>query len=342
MKGKGEDMKNNKLVKELKNRDRNIYRALNQCYGFNFEQPFTITKIVGAFTINKILKTLGSEHTPEKSLIVALTVNGSRYLWRKDKLMSVDIHGAGVSDFNIAHVTKWFNFPTALDNYFAKGDFNDDRKTAECVYIIAQNRELLSGSRKEIVPDMTERIEVIETSKTIKNYKQPNEYSYISKIKFLDKGHKGARLETSVPHWTGEEPRELSEIVDKSGYYLIDKRTDLKSRANGLRKERAAEAFKATDNRAIIDGLQGQLYELKNMLCEKLKDATTGDEIREIGYKLSMYSGLSGMFSDLESIRKGENEKTFTSVATFNNRVNDLRHRMDEMNKTIKELRKGA
>ena len=49
-------MKNNQIIRSLRAEDRNIFKALNMRYGFNFESKFHVLKLDAPITINKVWK----------------------------------------------------------------------------------------------------------------------------------------------------------------------------------------------------------------------------------------------------------------------------------------------
>ena len=190
-----------------------------------------------------------------------------------------------------------------LDYFCSKGYFNDYRKTAACCYIIAQRKEDLANIYEEKKPDLTGRL--TEKEQEILNGWRWNRYNHIR--------------------------REF----DKSGYYLNDKRDNLKRRAEALRKERKADAFKATDNAAVISELQNQLHTLKDAIAAQLTQATTAAQLRTIEKSLAWYKGLGDCFGQFEYIKKGEEEKTFSSVDAFNKRVEDLKANIETIKKGV-------
>lgn len=287
------------LTREIEERDGNIFRALNQNYGFNFEKTFKVAKIEGNFTINKVLKEIGE--TPSTHKIVCLMISSLSY--RNDEIYGVEITGSGTSDYDVEHHKKWFDFPTRFDDFFSKGQFNDNRKDNEVVYIISQNKEDLSRvwSKKEI--DIHGRLTKSEIEE-LGNLKR--RYSYMHKEDYY---------------------------FDKSGYCVSDKREELERNAEKLRRERKENEFKSIDNMETVKAIRTQIEELKSLIVDTLARATNSDQIRKIEKSLSWYQGLGDCFSKYENIRKGEEEKTFASQDRFNEKVKDV----TEMIESIKE-----
>lgn len=311
-------MKNNAIIRELKKQDKNIFRAVNQVYGIDFEKPFTIAKINGSFTINKVLKEVEKKHNPHNSKIITLTSVSSRG-WRAGKLLAVEITGTGAADFEIKHHKAWFEFNTILDDYYSKGDFNTDRKAADKVYIIAQNNDFLGRKWEKCKPDITSRF-----FKSDKSYGKYIKDKY-TKIEY-DMTGINFRCDTKCS---------IDDFIDKSGYITEYKRQDLKRRAEQLRKERKAAAFKETDNTTIIKGLAEQLTALKKSISEQLALATTAEQIKVIEKSLSWYRGLGDCFEQFERIKKHDADKSFSSIGAFNDSVNGLKEKIEDVRKGV-------
>lgn len=280
-------MKTNKTINELKAIDKNVFKALNQSFGYNFEADFTIEKIDGAFTINKIINTVKVD--PVNNEISVIIISGNKY--RENDLNVVEISGKGINDFNIDTAKKWFSFKTKFSHFYSKGCFNDERKTAKGCYIISQNKELLSGIYKEKEIDTSGRLTEKEID-TLTGWKYRNAYS---KTDF-----------------------------DKSGYCISKKRFKLGREARLLRAEREKAAFQQTNNAEKIKELSAMLTGLKQTIISKLQEASTPEQIKVIEKSLSWYKGLADCLERFNRIEKGEKEKTFSSIESFNKAITDL------------------
>lgn len=318
-------MKNNQIIRELRSIDRATFTALNKVFGYNFEKPFTTAKIDGSFTINKIWKELENKHNASDSVVVALMVLDSEtHSWRNHTVTRILANNIDI-DFRL------YSTDTKVwDVLFAKGDFHDFRKICKKVYIVAQKKELMNSPKKEIKRDMNERF--IFTGDFTKWARSVgSSESYISKIKLIDPRNNGKTFEYS-PSYTYNNPyREASEIIDKSGYIISDKRLNLAHKADALRKERAAAGFKATDNTAIINGLHGRIKSLQKSIVNALEIATTSEEIKKIENILSSWDGFGGILRKYERITAGEKEKTFESIAAFNEALTAVNAQIDKV-----------
>lgn len=332
-------MLNNTITNELKAKDKNIFRALNQCYGFNFENDFTLVKLETPVTIGKALKAIYAEHpTPSKysvnaggSRVVVLLIPSNR--WNNDKIKAVQIYGTGASDFEVEHCKRWFDFKTILDYYFRKGDFNEDRKNAEAVYIIAQKNADLARVYKKYEADFNDinaRFILKRANKTTKNWRRENEFDFISSLDLLTVEN-NKKADYGVIYRQGHEPQNVNDIIDKSGYIVNVKRSNLQNKAEELRKERAANKYKATDNSAIIAGVLERADRLKQSLVEMLANAKTSEEIRDCGNLIKYYDGLEGIFGKCERLATMDAKKEFRSIASFNEYVNQINENIDDI-----------
>ena len=318
-------MKTNAIIRELRNIDRNTFTALNKVFGYNFEKPFTTAKINGSFTINKIWKELDNKHNAHDSVVVALMVcDDNVCTWRNHTVTRI------LSD-NIDIDFRMYSTNTKVwDTFFAKGDFHDRRKIAKKVYIIAQKKELMNDPKKTAFYDMRERF-VYDGKYTRWARNCGDSDTYISRIELIDPQHNNKRFEYSPSYRSNKPYREISEIIDKSGYIINNKRLELIHRAEELRKARAAAGFKATDNTAIINGLKGRIDSLQNAICKALDSATSSEDIRAIEKVLSSWDGLGGVFRKYERILSGEREKSFSSIAAFNEALTETNALIDKI-----------
>lgn len=287
-------MKTDLTINELKKIDHNVFKGLNERFGYDFQKDFDVLKIEGPFTINKILKETGKN--PADFLTVILVLSNTTFY--KDDLNAVLLYGTGAADYNVERQPRNWNTKTKLDNYFKKSSFEDERKKALAAYIIIQAKNELARTYKEPAPDLSERLTDAQQEKVIYNRTHSGGYYYIHK----------------------EEP-----AFDKSGYLLTDKRDNLKRRAEGLRQDRKKAAFIASDNSAIITDLEKELETAKTAVIDKVKLATTKEDFKKIESSLSWYKGLGDAAGILDRLKTGEKEKTFKSLDSFNNYVNDFR-----------------
>ena len=331
-------MKNNQIIRELRNIDRNTFTALNSIWGFDFEKPFTTAKINGAFTINKVWKELEKKHTSVDSVVVVLMDAGEDATYHRYTVTPLE----GANNINV-DCRLYSTDSKVWDTFYAKGDFHSFRKISKHCYIIAQKKEQMLPRKydyrgrtiKDESHDLSNRFEIATRddkpyiTRWCKNC--GDSVSYISMVYLLDPAHNMSRFEYSPAYSYNEPFCELSEIIDKSGYLVHIKRAELKRKADELCKARAAAGFKATDNTAIINGLKGRIDSLQNAISKALEGATNSEDIRAIEKVLSSWDGLGGVFRKYERILSGEREKSFSSIAAFNEALTEENALIDKI-----------
>ncbi len=114
----------NNALKELLGCRRKALQYLACCYGYDFQKPFNVTGLLGKFTANSIEKITGSN-------------NGILLVCKKSEVKCVELNN-GKFDVEIAKGA--YNY--SIDDYYAKYDFEADRKSGKLgVFIIQQNAE---------------------------------------------------------------------------------------------------------------------------------------------------------------------------------------------------------
>lgn len=316
----------NKIMKELLTMDRNAARALHEALHVDFCGQYSAYKINGKFTINQILKTAASDgYNPNNASIIVI-MTGIKY--RDSDFYTVRIEDAGKIDndfkFYSTHGTK-------LHELWRKGDFNDYRKEEQIKTFIICQKESDLAHMSAHNPDYTQRFKLGKVQK-YRTSAGDNYNEYIGEIELTRTDDNGSRC--TLGGWRNKyyfsynrpERRftDVSEVIDKSGYIINEKRENLKRRAEALRKERAKDAYKATDNSKKLADLKKALFDKKAYFAKALSEATTAAEVSAITDKLWKYNGLQGLFKDFESIQEHDSKKEFSSVEKFQKYCDDL------------------
>lgn len=114
----------NNALKELLGCRRKALQYLACCYGYDFQKPFKVTGILGKFTANSIEKVTGSN-------------SGILLVCKNSEVKCVELHN-GKFDVEVAKGA----YKYSIDHYYAKYDFEADRKSGKLgVFIIQQNAE---------------------------------------------------------------------------------------------------------------------------------------------------------------------------------------------------------
>ena len=307
----------NAYAKEILTFDHNAFRGLNAVFGFDFESPYNIEKTTGKFTINSILKMLEEKGIdPNKNKMVLVMKSEDRY--KRDDLMTIQIFANGKHE--IEYRFYRYSLGTKLDNFYAKCDFETYRKEGNennlTTYVITQENDYIKPLRKDPCFDMTDKDA---------RYKEVSAGTYMTHLETINKGQviKGAYNYRKDVYNTP--------AIDKSGYLVAERRKELKNRALNLRKDRAKANYQNTDNTAIIKALDDRFKALKKAIIEELENATTYEAFDNATKKLSRWDGLDGIYYDLEHLKMFDNEKHFSSIASFNDAVKSLNNKIDTL-----------
>lgn len=318
---------NNKNMIALLKEAPHAAQDLHTVFGLDYNKPFEVYTHAGNFTANSIKKLIpGSVDLFGKNqpLIIILTKSARPYCDR-DRYRVATMH-TGVFSVNLPARLPYHYENTRLDDYITKGSFEEARKDPEgFTYIIIQRREDLQPVTDKKT-DFSQRF----------NFKNSMEYNnitrcgdghgatWIGRMYLYNRDDNGSRVEYN----TQGRPAAINDFIDKSGYLLESKRDLLKRRANGRRAEKAAAAFKATDNRETIKALRQEAENKKTAIIDELTKATTGAQLSGIGHRIYFYDGLSGIFSALERLEKGEEEKSYSSIEAFERDAARIREKL--------------
>lgn len=111
-------------LKELLQCRKKALKYLACCYGYDFQKPFKVTGLLGKFTAKSIEKITGSN-------------NGMLFVCKGTDVKCVELNKG---KFNVDVERLYSSY--ALDNYYAKYDFEADRKSGKLgVFIIQQSNE---------------------------------------------------------------------------------------------------------------------------------------------------------------------------------------------------------
>ena len=288
-------MKTNKTIIELlKVTKENVYgkrsfyalQDLHNVYGFDFCKPYIAKTHEGAFTLKSIAKEFSLDY--DNFTVVAIMKRYGSY------------NAVRLTDSNV--ILPASNAFDTLSTFYAKCDFNDARKTAEKVYIIAQKKAFLT--------------------KAPSRYYRANPVS-IDKRYIALGGYNGI-VECGYPkkyEWKISGCYDL----DKSGYPVELKRNELEQKAKERRRERKQAEYNAmTNTRNMIEKARFAIESKKIALAKALLDSTTYEEIEKIENNLSRWRGLGNAIYSLSRVEERDAEKLFRSPEDFNDSIADI------------------
>ena len=304
-----------KNVKEILDHGKHIFQDMHNVFGFDFEKPHKVLRIVGSFTINSVNKMIATEGFTEKAVKVVL-LRG----WRKEELDAVRIFR---NDFEIEfkgygkEYGKKLFWCDSFDTFCTKGSFNEYRKVSETAFVIVQEPEYISIPKQETL-DKTIRYRKIET-----------EYSYIYAYSFS--GRKITVQEPPRFSYSGQKKITAEDMFDKSGYFVLDRRAEWIQKAKQLRADRAKAEYSKTDNSDKIISLEQAIEKRKAELVEMLSSAKTPDDFHNVAKAIGeawYCNGFASAVRHFEEFKTKTEQKAYTSIADSEKAYNNI---MDEL-----------
>lgn len=302
-------------------------RALHDVFGYDFCKPYDIIKISGNYTVNRINKEAAALGYSVGAEIVVLTNDESKNGndWG-NALKAVQIMG---DDFNIEFSRRfpWYSGRRSLDTFYSKGSFNELRKKLSAVaYVFVQERELMklpAVPKREIlsVTDLTERFNVGD----VEYFYTRDNKRYVGGVEIARREGKGEKLKYKTGPFIGEYLHDISEIFDKSGYCVRERRIDLKRRAKALRAEREKAAYIKTDDASKIEELRGLIEQRKAEIAKQLIAAKTSKEMEAVEKAVAWYKGLGGYMASFERFERNTLDKTYSSIAESERAYNAIK-----------------
>lgn len=327
-------MKTNKTINTILKTDKNALRALAGVFGFDFEADFIAAEIDTPTTVNKINKFLTERGVdPCNNKTVALVQSPVRY--RADRLYVAEILPGDFSiDFRI--IDSGLYDVRGLDEYYRRGDFNEDRKQEGArVYIISQNKKYLYLPYKKREPfDINSDTRyILKDASELWAWDPVQKKSYkkcgVSTLKLTLANERRVRTVRADAEF-------LTDVFDKSGYFIKPKRDTLKRRAAALRAERKKAEADAADHSDAINEIHAEIEKLKKAAADALLTVKNKD-FEKITDVLWRYDGLEGVVKNYENFKTACIEKKFASVEKYTADYNEIKNRINKVNTKIKE-----
>lgn len=332
-------MYNPEIMKALEAAPKGRYtaRALHDAFGIDYNRPFFARSIAGRFTVNQILKAIDAAGIdPSKAVNIVLIRDASRPNSYRGEWHAVTISAAGRVD--IEHRDKYYSAPTTrkesgFDWFCRKADFEDLRKSSDAAaVIISQQIEHLHKT----APVEIDRAGAVERYKLIDVHfalESIGGRRYVHDITIQSRSNAGTRhnIESHgrIIYAGAEYPADPSEIIDKSGYFVKDRRKDLQRRARALKAEREKAAYIQTDDRERVKELE-RLLSVKQLEASRaIMAAETYEEMKAAGKLIDDYkTGLIWSFYALERYKQNTAEKKYSSIDAATRAYNEIRARL--------------
>ena len=319
--------------KEVLSVSRCALRGLHDMFGFDFCKPYDIISIYGSYTvgqINKAVKAAGYDNDAE--VVVLTRDTNERHRYNSD-FKVVRIMGSTFEVEFSRKIPYYGKLGRPFDDLFAKRCFDDLRKESDVIaYIFIQPAEFINVPAMSaaafwgVAPDLTERFNI----SGVTMHCSSNGGRYVGKVELVRREGKGERYtyETNGLVIWGKryEPKNVTDLFDKSGYCVKERRDDLRRRAAQLRAEREKAAFDASDNSAKVEELRRMIEAQKMEIVAQLTNAHTSGDFKAVEKAVSWYGGLGDIAAQFERYERKNAEKKYSSVADADRAYNAIKN----------------
>lgn len=274
-------------VNTLLKKNSSTFRLLHFYCGYDFEKPFEIINGKGKFTartIEQLIKKyihdycsdtyscfmIITEHTPYRK--------GYLYGCIYDYVHDFTQLSGGLSRTGREYVSH------GIDNYYSIKNFENARKN--CVdeyFLIIQKYDFMLTRFKAVEFDFTERIDRIEGYNDIVQGNYKSYYKNGGKAK---------------------------EAFDKSGYYLINNRSNYAARVKALKAEREKAKACTVDLSADIERFEKEIIAIRKYIADTIINVGTV----KLGKYETAIRYLKYSIDYLGCLKDNYNEKKFSSV----------------------------
>lgn len=306
---------------------RTIPKQLHGCTGADFNKPHVLLEVNGRFTVNQIKKAVEAEGFDFNRGIDLQIMQRNNWSRQRYNLATVNLNYVNI-DYRPAW-TPHNDGEAYLDNYWRKGDFDEDRKNENGhALIFAQYIADLTPKKPKkgyySQPENGTRYKVKKV-----NYTRCNGREYIKEIEAQAMAGTGKNYRFNVPFRPAADPVGVEAYFDKSGYYIYNKRDELQAAAQKLRAERQKAEYNKTHNEAELQQLAQKVDDLKNTMGNALLKAKTAEDVAKIADNMRYYNGLEGVMRDYEKIQNMDAAKTFRSIEDFNKACENVKKQIN-------------
>lgn len=248
-------------------------RTIHNIFGIDYNKPHAILRMEPPSTRAAIRKAATENGYPKADAIILIHRTGGKYYWRSDEkqfyLFTLDAAG-GLDNPKRSGYGGFYSdvIGDSLDDCSTKGQFDEYRRDPCEVYVILQNDEHKTEKSECTKPNAATRYKLIDTEK---------KYGDVSAWIMQDR-NSGEKAKISRFFWySGDKKRseQLADVLDKSGYYIRDRRENLKKRAAALRAERAKTSYSAQDTAADVAEIENAATETRLYIADALRNADT-------------------------------------------------------------------
>lgn len=329
-------MKHTETTRELLEQNKGGLKQLHDIGGYDFNKPFTLSHIVGNFTIKKALSDILPYYNNPFINIIIRDRKAHEYN-RKYKIITVSTDATYETSIKTPYYKK-ASFET-FGTFWRKADFEEMRKKQTCeAFIIAQELEHTHRTPEKAI------------DKSKRYIYQPSPYekagdgkgnTYISRITLKETDGTGEVMEyqTEGRYITAYDKERrtnnINDIIDKSGYFIRERREDLRRRAAQIRAEKQRNIFTSCDFSAELAKTRAEAERAKIEVIEALKNATTSEQIGKVSK--AMRWELEYIYSDVERHEEKTTKKEYASVEKYENAKNNITNKIKKMLENLKK-----
>lgn len=241
-------------------------KALHNVFGIDWKKPAAVVRFDAPPTKAAVLKAAEEIQIPAPAVVLYHRTKWSDY--DKTRFYAFTVSESGVDNPKIPYQE---NAGSALNDTWAKKHFDEWRKDpreASTVYAVYQAKRDRSAPEKIGKPNEYTRYTITATEAGFYNH-GPKAY----KLRPIDQSKNTAAATINYYPRDGKEQHDQPEdILDRSGYYVRDRRENLKRRAAALKAEREKTAYNAQETAADAETVTEAADALRKYAADLLLD----------------------------------------------------------------------
>ena len=242
-------------------------KALHNVFFIDWEKPAAVVRFDAPPTKAAVLKAADEIQIPAPAVVLYHRTKWSDY--DKKRFYCFTVNRAGTLDN--PKIPYQENVGGALYDSWAKKHFDEWRKDpreAATVYAVFQAPENRSNPGTIGKPNEYTRYTITATETGFYNH-GPKAY----KLRPIDRNKNTAAATINYYHRDGKQQHDQPEdILDRSGYYVRDRRENLKRRAAALKAEREKAAYNAQETAADVETVTAAADALRKYAAGLLLD----------------------------------------------------------------------
>jgi len=314
--------KNNEYQKQyinelLKTTNGKAFKFLHDKKGFDFEDQFYIFKFETPTSAGKIKKALESNGLSCNENILLLLKHD---YWRKEQRITC----AEFDGVKIDPITEMHYYNDSWENKFdwlcRKSDFHDKRKTeGNAIYLIWQRASLA-------------KFEQFKTFDTVNGRASFSCIRYSNNKIYEIHAHDKNNKKITFKPWYKHYETDIFNVFDKSGYFLLDRRANLKNRAAAVKTERQKAQADANNNK-YIKTADNLLNSLERAINEVFAIFRSKKEKMPLPYTVRY--GIADLLNNIKAFFDYANNKKFKSPEEAEKQINKIGY---DINKILTEI----